>query len=99
MSHQEIALGMGIARETLEKYFDTELSIGAYERRIEVLEQMHASALKGNQTAAKNYLAKTPAIAPPPLKADLSLEPEGKKAQAQADARTAQVGSEWADLL
>lgn len=96
MSHEEIALGLGIARNTLTKHFERELSIGAYEKRLEVLDAMHRCAKKGNVAAQKAYVALTPAVAAPPAQKD---EPKGKKAQAQADAATAAQGTEWNDLL
>lgn len=57
MSHEQIALGMGIARNTLEKHFEAELSTGAYAKRLEVLQAVHAAAKRGNMAAAKAYLA------------------------------------------
>ncbi len=96
MSHEEIALGLGIARNTLEKYFEQELSVGAYSRRLEVLDAMHRTAVKGNVSAQKAYVALTPAMAAPPAPKE---EPKGKKEQQAADAVTAAEGTDWADLL
>ena len=94
MSHEEIAVALGIARNTLEKHFGTELSSGALNRRMEVLDAMARTALKGNVSAQKSFLAMTPTLAAPPAE-----EPKGKKAQAQADAVTAANGTDWNDLL
>jgi hypothetical protein len=94
MSHEEIALGLGISRPTLEKHFERELSIGAYEKRLEVLDAMHRCAKKGNVAAQKAYVALTPAIAAPPQE-----KPKGKKEQAQDDAKTAAAGTAWEELL
>lgn len=105
MSHEEIALGMGIARNTLEKHFDVELLTGAYAKRLEVLQAMHAAAKRGNMTAAKAYLAVDPKMAVPPIDktarapAAKKFAPIGKKEQAQADAVTAASGTEWDGLL
>lgn len=104
MSHEEIALGLGISRNTLEKHFEHELSVGAYQKRIEVLDSMHATAKKGNVAAQKAYLQATPSVsAPPPPAGDqpVSEDPKnlGKKEQANADAVTAAVGTQWEDLL
>ena len=103
MSHEAIAIGLGISRNTLEKHFEAELSSGAYARRIQVLNAMHAAALKGNMTAARAYLANDPRMAAPPAPAhpgtDAPAKPDGKKAQAQADAVTAAVGTDWEQLL
>ncbi len=103
MSHEEIAIGMGLARNTLEKHFAAELSAGAYAKRLEVLTAMHAAAKKGNMTAARAYLANEPRIAAPPAETKpaepVRVEPLGKKAQAQADAVTAGRGTDWDRLL
>jgi len=103
MSHEEIAIGMAMARNTLEKHFAAELSAGAYAKRLEILQAMHAAAKKGNMTAARAYLANEPRVAAPPLPQPEAeprkQEPLGKKAQANADATTAAVGTEWDTLL
>jgi hypothetical protein len=106
MSHEEIALGMGIARNTLEKHFNSELSTGAYAKRLEVLQAIHAAAKKGNMTAARAYLAADPRLFAPPAVAEQPSEPAepkkpavGKKEQANIDAVSAAVGTEWGDLL
>lgn len=102
LTHEEIAIGLGIARETLEKHFEEELSIGAYERRLDVIEAMYDSAAKGNITSARAYLENAPRAAAPPASAD-SPEPKpaavGKKQQANVDATTAAAGTDWEDLL
>lgn len=98
MSHEEIALALGISRVTLVKHFGHELTVGAYQRRMEVLEAVHRAARKGNVAAAKAYSQLTPRIAAPP-ETPVDDAPKGKKAQAQADAGTAQVGTEWESLL
>lgn len=101
MTHEEIALGIGISKPTLEKHFEHELSVGAYQRRLEVLEAMFRKAISGNVAAQKAYAAIEPKPAAPPLPADLPADakPEGKKAQAQADAVTAAAGTDWEGLL
>jgi DNA-binding CsgD family transcriptional regulator len=113
MSHEEIALALGISRKTLEKHFEHELSVGAYQRRMEALEGLHRAAKKGNVGAARAYLQTQPALAVPPLGGTqpgasatppAGAEPPmakaaGKKEQAAAAAATAADGSDWADLL
>lgn len=96
MAHEEIALGLGIARNTLAKYFERELSVGAYEKRLEVLDAMHRCAKKGNVAAQKAYVALTPHASAPPAE---RAKPKGKKEQAQADATTAAEGTDWSSLL
>jgi hypothetical protein len=96
MSHEEIAIALGIHRHTLDKHYQVELSTGALNRRAEVLDAMARTALKGNVSAQKAFLALTPTLAAPPREQE---KPKGKKEQAQADAATAANGTEWGDLL
>lgn len=98
MSHQEIALGIGIDRGTLEKYFGAELSHGAYAKRLDTVVAMHTAALKGNVAAQKAYLALEPGLAAPPEK-PAKEEPLGKKDQQNKDATTAHIGTDWEDDL
>ncbi len=101
MSHQDIAIGLGISRPTLEKHFMTEISVGANARRLEILEVMHKTAKKGNVAAQKAFLAMTPQLAAPPAGIDGAddAQPKGKKAAALAAAATAGQGTAWGDLL
>jgi hypothetical protein len=99
VSHEEIALGLGISRPTLGKHFAYELTTGAYKRREEVRNAMFKAAKKGNVAAQKAYAALSPKVAAPPLQPDQPVAPEGKKAQANAAAITAQKGTDWADIL
>lgn len=96
MSHEEIAIGLGIHRHTLDKHYADELSTGAINRRMEVFDVMVATAKKGNVAAQKAVLAMTPAAAAPPVPKE---EPVGKKEQANRDAVTAAEGTDWNDLL
>lgn len=98
MPHDEIALGLGICRNTLAKHFEAELSTGACTRRLEVLEAMFKAAKGGNVTAQKAYVAMTPNISAPAPEPVVAPK-RGKKEQAHADAQTAQVGSDWENLL
>lgn len=68
MLHEEIALALGISRETLRKYYRQELSVEAQKRRLEVLEAVYKTArAKGTSAAAKTYLANVPEFEAPPL--------------------------------
>jgi len=96
MSHAEIALGLGIARNTLVKHFERELSEGCHAKRLAVFAAMHAAAVKGNVAAQKAYLALTPASV---LEAASPTKKLGKKERAQADAVGAESGTEWDGLL
>lgn len=98
MTHEEIAIGLGISTPTLRKYFEVELSVHAYQRRLEVYEAMHKAALAGNVTAQRAYAAMAPAPAAPP-DPEGETKRAGKKAQAAADAVTAHAGTDWENLL
>lgn len=106
MRHEDIALALGIARDTLDKHYAHELTTVATMRRMEVLQGLHAAAKRGSSSAAKAYLAIEPQLAAPPAAPSAGqdsppqrVRPEGKKAQAAEDAKTAQVGTDWGDLL
>lgn len=105
MAHEEIALALGIARNTLAKHFEHELSIGAYAKRMEVVQAMLRAAKKGNVAAAKAYMQMSPAVSAPPHPQPEARPPSpqpeklGKREQAQADAVTAQQGTDWESLL
>lgn len=96
MTHQEISIALGISRNTLEKHFEKEISTGALRRRMEVMDAMARTALKGNVSAQKAFLAQVPMLAAPPVAPE---KPLGKKEQANADAAGAEVGTGWEDLL
>lgn len=97
MTHEDIALAIGISRPTLDKHYAAELSAGAAARRVEVLESLfRAATKKGSSSAAKAYLAHAPEVAAPPLE---KPEPQGKKAKANEDAKTAQKDTGWDGLL
>ncbi len=110
MPHEDIATVLGISDDTLRKYYAAELSAGALSRRLEVLEGLHAAAKRGSSSAARAYLEHAPEFHVPPAPKDPAPQPVaepkpekvpalGKKEQAQADALTAHVGTDWADLL
>ena len=100
MAHENIALALGITRNTLEKHYARELTIGAAERRLEVMQALRAAAKKGRVAAIKLYLEHEPQIAVPPApkpeaKPEAKPAPLGKKEQAQQDAVGAQAGTDW----
>lgn len=67
MLHEEIAMALGISRDTLRKYYRHELSVEAQRRRLEVLEAVYKTAqAKGTSAAAKTYLANVPEFEAPP---------------------------------
>lgn len=101
MSHEEIALGLGITRKTLLKYFDHELTVGAYRKRLEHLEALHKAGKKGNVAAIRAYAQISVKLAAPPAEIEDKVPdpPKGKKEQAAAAAKTAHQGTEWHELL
>jgi hypothetical protein len=66
MRHEDIALALGITRETLRKWYLNELTVVASTRRLEVLNAMYAAAKKGSSSAAKAFLAAVPEFEVPP---------------------------------
>lgn len=99
MSHDQIAIGMGVARNTLEKHFKHELARGALKRRVDVLVAMYRAAMGGNVAAQRAYLAAGDTARPVlPVPRD-PTDSRGKKERAEADARTAQVGTDWEEDL
>ncbi len=107
MTHEAIAMALGISKPTLEKHFRLELSSGAYARRFEALQGIHAAARKGNVSAAKAYLTGMPEFMPleaqpasaAPQAPAPAAPPMGKKDAANAAAVTAQHGTGWDGLL
>jgi len=93
ISHEDIAIALEISRSSLGRHFARELTVGAYRCRIDVMVAMYRAALRGSAAAQKGYLALTPRVAVP------TLPKLGKKAQANADAPTAQHGTDWETLL
>lgn len=106
-SHETIARTIGIARETLLKYFADDLELGAMRKKAEALEGLQKAAKKGNAAAVRLFLQMYPELTPggerPPAEAPAkaAMAPKlGKKEQAQAEATTAQEKDpEWRELL
>lgn len=100
MTQEAIASALGISPPTLRKHFAVELGAVASKRRLEVLTKMFRTAMKGNVSAQKAFLAAGDAsnAAPPPAPAEKHEKP-GKKETAQADAKTAADGTGWGSIL
>lgn len=100
MAHEEIALALDVSLPKLRKMLAAELANGAHDKRMRVIEAIHRLAVKGNAAAARVYLSAVPqAAAPAPEPEKPKVEPLGKKAAANEEAKTAQVGTGWADIL
>ena len=100
MTHEQIAAALGISPPTLRKHFPQELIEVASKRRIEALNKLYRVGMKGNVSALKAYIAAGEAAnAAPAALVEPKPEKIGKKDQAEQDAKTAQVGTEWGELL
>lgn len=102
MPLNEIAMGLGITRETLHKHFEAELSTGAHTKRLEVLRALFTAAKRGNVAAAKAYMLLDPTSSAPPLPTPpkpVKDEPLGKKQQANIDAVDAAKDTGWEGIL
>ena len=74
-SHDEIAALLEIDRGTLAKHYAHELTVGAREKREEVLEAMRKAAKKGSVAAAKLYMQGTGQVIPAAALADDAIAP------------------------
>lgn len=93
MRHEDLALALGISRDTLSKHYGTELSTGAALRRLEVLQAQFRTAIKkGSTAAARAYLAVEPELAAPPA-------PDGQGRAAPATATEPSAPTEPAPKL
>jgi hypothetical protein len=115
MTHEQIAMALGLHVDTLRKHYQQDLSEGANMRRMEVLQSQYQAAMKkGSTAAARTYLASLPEFevlpqgegegqqapaAPPPPAPAPRPAALGKKEQAAADAATATHGTDWDGLL
>jgi hypothetical protein len=96
-----IAVAIGITKPTLMKHFAAELTTVAHVRRFEVIQGLYEAALAGSAAAAKAYLAagvKPTDAKPTPDEPEVAM-PEGKKAQAEANAKVNHKGTSWEQLL
>lgn len=64
-------MALGINTDTLRKYYEAEMSVGASQRRMEVLQSQYQAAMKkGSTSAARVYLAAEPQFVVPPAPLD-----------------------------
>lgn len=99
MTQEQIAIAMDVSLPTLIKHCRYELTQGAYQKRLEIVQCMYQAAKKGNVSAQKSYIALLPDPVFPTSAEPDKPEPVGKKERQQAEAAGAHVGSEWEDLL
>ena len=98
MSKQAIAVALGIAAHTLNKYFANDLEIAVAARTAAVLMARYHAAIGGN-IAAQNKFLELAGMVPPKPKRRVKPARLGKKERATLDAHTADRGTEWEDLL
>jgi hypothetical protein len=94
MAHEVIAIALGLSRNTLRKHFAQELCAGAAARRMEVVNAQYRAAVRGNVAAQKAFLQGQAIGKKSPRESKV-----GKKERAQRAALTAEVGTEWEELL
>lgn len=83
MPESDIACALGIELSTLRRVFRAELSTGAFEKRVGLIQAMYSAAMKGNTAAAKAYLSLQPMTAAPPAR---ELKPKrSRKDKASSD--------------
>ncbi|OQC19046.1 MAG: hypothetical protein BWX69_03058 [Planctomycetes bacterium ADurb.Bin069] len=102
MSRDDIAAVIGISLPTLAKYYFDELAAGVARERAAALMNLRASASAGNVSAQKAWLrvlAEGQGAPPVPRPAPDPEMELGKKERALRDAKTADRGSAWGDLV
>lgn len=103
--HSDIAIVLHISEPTLRKYFRHELDAGSIEANAKVASALFRAATddKRPSVVAQIFWLKTRAgWTEPGSERDPRApreEPPGKKEIASRAARTAQAGTDWADLL
>ena len=102
---EEIAGVIGLSAETVRARYAEQLTLGPLEANFATARNLHRLSLGDGATAlnaGKYWLASRAGwseyAAGPPSVIEVS-EPAGKKAKADADAKTAEVGTRWADIL
>lgn len=101
MSRDDIAAVIGVSAPTLAKYYFAELNEGVAKERAAALLWLRESAAGGNVSAQKAWikvLADGQGVAP--VRGDVDPEMQlGKKEKALRDAKSADQGSAWGDLV
>lgn len=100
MPHDLVAMALGIARGTLTRHFKDELKAGCARRRAEVVDLLFRAGRAGNVSALRRLEDLTRfALAQQEYGAQPASPQLGKKAQAEAEARSAGEGTDWGDDL
>ena len=98
MSLNAIATAIDIHPETLRKHFAGDLEVAVAKRTAAVLMARYRAATGGNVAAQNKFLELAGAV-PPKLKRKAKPARLGKKEQAALDARTADQGTSWEELV
>ena len=98
MSKVAIAVALDVAVETLNKHFSFDLEIAVAKRTAAVMMARYRAAIGGNIAAQTKFLELAGAVPSKPKRRAKSPR-LGKKEQAMRDARSADQGTEWEDLL
>lgn len=100
MTQQEIADAIGCSVPTLAQYFSLELNEGKAAKRAEMLDTLWKTAIGGNVTAMRTWLAlNDKGVTPREIirpKAEAKL---GKKEQALVDAKATPNAGGWAGVV
>lgn len=109
MSEEDIALALDISRPTLRKHFSLELRKGHAVKRAHAINLLWSTAKKGNVSAQRKLIDMTKVMEDPKTAGERAADPKGppnlkviargKKEQAQDDAHTAHLGTEWEGVL
>jgi hypothetical protein len=107
MSQEAMAAALGIARGTLTKHFEVEMTTGAAKRQAKVMEALYSAAMRGNVSAQKAFLSgaglaptmRPPVPPAPPASDEPAADKLGKKESAVLAAQTAHEGTGWAGLV
>ena len=105
VAQREIALVMDIGEPTLRRHFRRELTVGAVKAQITVTNALYREATrraKPSVRAMELWLrcrCGWREAAAPEIPREPRPEPLGKKRQADIDAQTVHIGSDWEDLL
>jgi hypothetical protein len=109
MSEEDIALALKITRPTLRKHFRLELKTGHAVKRARAIDLIWQTAELGNVSAQRKLIDMTKVVEDPATPLERAADPnappklktiaKGKKAQAEDDATTAHLGTDWEGLL
>jgi hypothetical protein len=100
-SEDRMARQLGISRNTLRKHYAPELEFGADHVATQAMLDLQRQSREGKTAASRRLLEiySESALPRPNFAGNDDGEPLGKKDQARVDAKTAEQGTGWADLV